>query len=169
MPERKSATLNIQAGTSLSVAPTLLSSDELVRAISSRIQNAVAGHIRVLGAVNLDLVDSATGKVVKSVSSLSDEESVSSLSDEVLSDPALPADALRFFQTPLGSALLATLLGAILNFLGLLYQQHSAEVSQRETEQFVKQMAQSVEQLFLSYSEQAPSAPTPPPTPPQGD
>ena len=159
MPEKKNATLNIQAGTSMQLKPTLLSSDAVVRAISSHVLNvAVAGRVTISAAVSLDLVDSATGQVVKSISSFS---------SEVISDPALPADARAFFQTPLGSNLLTFLLNAILTVSILLYQQHSEEVSQRKTEQFVKQMAQSVEQFFLSHSEQA--TPTPAHTPPQGD
>jgi hypothetical protein len=74
MPERKSATLNIQAGTSMQITPGLLSSDEVVRAISSRVQYAVvsglSGQIGVTGAVTVNLVDGATGQVLKTVSSL---------------------------------------------------------------------------------------------------
>jgi hypothetical protein len=169
MPGRKNVTLNSQAETSAKITPTLLSSDEVVRAISSRVQNAVvsglSGQITVTAAVTVNLVDSATGQVLKTFSSLS---------DELRSDPALPIDVLQFFNTPFGSTILNVILTAAVAIGILLYQeqseakrQHSEAERQRQIEQFVKRQLESAEQFFLSHSEQA--TPTPAHTPPQGD
>jgi hypothetical protein len=173
MPERKSATLNIQAGTSMQITPGLLSSDEVVRAISSRVQYAVvsglSGQIGVTGAVTVNLVDGATGQVLKTVSSLS---------NDIRSDRTLPVALLQFVNTPFGSTILNVILTGAVAVGILLYQEHSQEQSearreqaeaerQSRTEQVIRQMAQSVERDFLSHREQA--TPTPPPTPPQGD
>ena len=163
---------------------TLLSSDEVVRAISGHLQHVsvvgLKGQMGLSGVLNVDLVDSATGKIIKSVSSL--EDAVSLLSDNIRSDRTLPVGLLQFVNTPFGSTILNVILTAAVAVGVLLYQEHREDLReeqseakrkqfeeerQHRTEQFIRQMAQSVERDLLSHSEQPTT--TPRPNTPQGD
>jgi hypothetical protein len=169
MSEKKNFPLHIQQPTSVKFTPEILSSDEFVRAISSRVHNAVvSGQITVTGSVTVNLVDGATGQILKTVSSLS---------DDIRSDASLSAALLQFVNTPFGSTILNVILTGAIAFGILLHQERSQEQSearreraeaerQLRNEQVIRQMAQSAERDLLSHSEQA----TPPhPTEPQGD
>lgn len=130
-------------------------SDDAVRAIASSVQKVVVASVRGQGSV----IGTPT---VSLAASLRGQGSLVG-SAEVLSEPALPADALNFFQTPLGGAILAFFLQGLL----ALYQVHHEDVSQHQTEQYLKQIAQTFEQLLLSQKEHA--QPTPAPKIPEGD
>jgi len=87
-----------------------LMSDDTVRAIASSVQNVLVASVRAQAttkaAVTVRLVNPTTGKVL----------TASSLPTEVLSNPALPADVLNFFQTPVGNTILGFILGSVWTF-----------------------------------------------------
>jgi hypothetical protein len=95
-------------------------SDDAVRAIASSFpKTLIAGQGSVRATLTVHPTDRALAASMA----------------EVLSNPALPANARNFFQTQLGNTILGFILGSGLTFC----QMHHEDVSQIQLEQFVKE------------------------------